>query len=224
MQVEIFNKINKILLENEKPSIEIDKLMKNEEFKNSDFSIVSKLKDIPQEKKFHPEGNVWNHTKMVIDVAARIKDFSNDSKKFMWSALLHDIGKIPTTKFIKGRYRSYEHDIEGAKMVYELLERYEDIRFVENVSEIVRFHMHHIYILKNLPFSNINKLLSSKNFDDIILLFICDKLGRGNQQIHENRNNINEVITILDILEKENNKKYYKLREDIIEIEKIILN
>ena len=81
MQVEIFNKINKILLENEKPSIEIDKLMKNEEFKNSDFSIVSKLKDIPQEKKFHPEGNVWNHTKMVIDVAARIKDFSNDSKK-----------------------------------------------------------------------------------------------------------------------------------------------
>ena len=109
-------------------------------------------------------------------------------------------------------------------MVYELLERYEDIRFVENVSEIVRFHMHHIYILKNLPFSNINKLLSSKNFDDIILLFICDKLGRGNQQMHENRNNINEVITILDILEKENNKKYYKLREDIIEIEKIILN
>ncbi|MBS6501670.1 MAG: HD domain-containing protein [Clostridium sp.] len=224
MQVEIFNKINKILLENEKPSIEIDKLMKNEEFKNSDFSIVSKLKDIPQEKKFHPEGNVWNHTKMVIDVAAGIKDFSNDSKKFMWSALLHDIGKIPTTKFIKGRYRSYEHDIEGAKMVYELLERYEDIRFVENVSEIVRFHMHHIYILKNLPFSNINKLLSSKNFDDIILLFICDKLGRENQQMHENRNNINEVITILDILEKENNKKYYKLREDIIEIEKIILN
>ena len=42
--------------------------------------------------------------------------------------------------------------------------------------------------------------------------------------MHENRNNINEVITILDILEKENNKKYYKLREDIIEIEKIILN
>ncbi|WP_291653618.1 HD domain-containing protein [Clostridium sp.] len=224
MQVEIFNRINKILLENDRPSIEIDKLMKNEEFRNSDFSIISKLKDIPQEKKFHPEGNVWNHTKMVIDVAAKIKCFSSDSKKFMWSALLHDIGKIPTTKFIKGRYRSYEHDVVGSKMVYELLEKYENIKFVEDVTEIVRFHMHHIYILKNLPFSNITKLLSSKNFDDIILLFICDKLGRGNQQVHENRNNINEVITILDILEKENNEKYYKLRDDIREIEKMILN
>ncbi|MCR1949681.1 HDIG domain-containing protein [Clostridium sp. DSM 100503] len=224
MQVEIFDEINKILIESDKPSIEIDKLMKSEEFKNSDFSIISKLKDIPQEKKFHPEGNVWNHTKMVIDVAAKIKGFSSDSRKFMWAALLHDIGKIPTTKFIKGRYRSYEHDIEGAKMAYELLEMYEEIRFVEDIREIVRFHMHHIYILKNLPFSNITKLLDSKNFNDIILLFICDKLGRGNQEIHENRKSIKEVITILDILEKESNKKYQDLRKNISEIEKIILS
>lgn len=224
MQEEIFEKINKILLENDKPSTEIDSLMKGEQFKNSDFSIIAKLKDIPQEKQFHPEGNVWNHTKMVIDVAAKIKSFSSDSKKFMWSALLHDIGKIPTTKFIKGRYRSYNHDVEGAKMTYELLEKYQDIRFVDDVTEIVRFHMHHIYILKNLPFSNITKLLSSNNFDDIILLFICDKLGRGNQDINENKKSLDEVIIILDILERENNKKHYNLREKISKIEKIILS
>lgn len=224
MQLEIFNKINNILLESDKPSIEIDKLMNSEEFKNSDFNIVSKLKDIPQEKKFHPEGNVWNHTKMVIDVASEIKSFSSNSKKFMWSALLHDIGKIPTTKFIKGRYRSYEHDIEGAKMVSELLKKYEDIRFVDDVTEIVRFHMHHIYILRNLPFSNIKKLLNSKNFDDIILLFICDKLGRGNQDSFEKKKNLNEVVTILDMLERENNNRHQELRKKISKIEKVILN
>ena len=220
----MFSKINDILINYEKPSIEIEKLFHKEEFKESSFNIISELEKIPQEKKFHPEGNVWNHTKMVVDVAAKINSFSSNAQIFMWAALLHDIGKITTTKFIKGRYRSYNHDKEGAHITYELLKVYENIDFTKRVTEIVRFHMHHIYIIKNLPFSDIEGLLNSENFNDIILLFICNKLGRGNQKLIENKNNINEIYTILDILEGKYNKNFKDLRNTIKKIEFDILN
>ncbi|GAA0763031.1 MULTISPECIES: HD domain-containing protein [Clostridium] len=220
----MFNKISNILINYEKPSIEIEKLFNKEDFKKSSFNIISELEKIPQEKKFHPEGNVWNHTKMVVDVAAKINSFSSNAQIFMWAALLHDIGKITTTKFIKGRYRSYDHDKEGANITYRLLELYENMDFTKRVTEIVRFHMHHIYIIKKLPFSDIEGLLNSENFNDIILLFICDKLGRGNQNLSENKNNINEVYTILDILDKKSNKNFEDLRNLINKIEFDILN
>lgn len=222
--MDIFDKITKALIDSDKPSIEIEELLANDDLKKSNFNIIAKLNNIPQEKKFHPEGNVWNHTKMVIDVAAKIKNFSSDGKLFMWAALLHDIGKIPTTKFIKGRYRSYNHDTEGASMAYKLIESYETDSFSNNVSEIIRFHMHHIYIINNLPFSNIEGLLKSKKFDDIILLFICDKLGRGNQEFDENKKNLNEVCTIVDILEKKSKKEYVDLRNKIKDIKRLLLS
>lgn len=222
--MEVFNEITKTLTFENKPSIGMEEILKKNNFRESDFNIIGKLNNIPQEKKFHPEGNVWNHTKMVIDLADKIKNFSNNEKVFMWAALLHDIGKITTTKFIKGRYRSYNHDTEGAKIVFELIKNYEEDSFAKEVSEIVRFHMHHIYILKNLPFSNIKALMESKNFDDIILLFICDKLGRGNQGFNENKKSLNEVCIILDMLEEESGKEYRYLRNKAEEIERLLLD
>ena len=47
----------------------------------------------PQRLDFHPEGNVMNHTLLVVDLAALCKDKTSWPLAFMWSALLHDIGK-----------------------------------------------------------------------------------------------------------------------------------
>lgn len=221
--LDIYNKIDNILLDSENPSIEIEKLMAEEDYNNGIFEIIAKLKDIPQDKEFHPEGNVWNHTKMVIDFAAKVRNFANNKDIFMWSALFHDIGKITTTKFIKGRYRSYNHDKEGEKITYNLLKNYISERKVNNISEIVGFHMHHIYILKDLPFSNIPKLAKSINYNDIILLFICDKLGRGNQDKEDKIRILNEVEDILDKLEREDSNINNSIKFKIEEIKNIII-
>ncbi|MGG7143723.1 HD domain-containing protein [Clostridium nigeriense] len=221
--MDTFNKINKILLDSENPSIEIEKLMKEEYYNNSIFEILTKLKDIPQDKKFHPEGNVWNHTKMVIDFAAKVRNYSNNKEMFMWSALFHDIGKITTTKFIKGRYRSYNHDTEGEKISYNLLKEYISDKEAINISETIKFHMHHIYILKDLPFSDISNLTKSNNYNDIILLFICDKLGRGKQNKEDKIRVLNEVKVILDKLERENSNINNDIKLKIEEIKNIII-
>ncbi|MBE6053033.1 MAG: HDIG domain-containing protein [Clostridium sartagoforme] len=221
--MDIFKKLNEILINEKIPSKEFEKLMVNNDFIESYFNIFNKLKDIPQDKKFHPEGNVWNHTKLVIDTAAKVKGFSRNSNRFMWAALFHDIGKIQTTKFIKGRYRSYNHDTVGEEVTYNILINYMNKDEAKEVAEIVRFHMHHIYILKDLPFSNISALTSSKNYHDIVLLFICDKLGRGNQNISEKKKALEEINKILDKLRKENSEINKEITKELGEIKEIII-
>ncbi|MDU5106244.1 HD domain-containing protein [Clostridium sp.] len=219
--MDVYNKLNKILIDEEKPSIQLEILMSKDIFKESEFNILNKLKNIPQDKKFHPEGNVWNHTKLVIDTAAKVKGFAINIEAFMWAALFHDIGKIETTKFIKGRYRSYNHDKVGKDITYKILSNYIDKEKVEKISEIVGFHMHHIYILKDLPFSDIPALINSSCYNDIILLFVCDKLGRGNQSLEEKEKALLEVNKILDKLCIENkliNKDIIKKIQQIKDI------
>ena len=223
MNLDIFKEFNSILINKEKPSIEIELLMNNADFKQSHLGILNKLKNVPQEKEFHPEGNVWNHTKLVIDNAAKVKSFSEDSNSFMWAALFHDIGKIETTKFIKGRYRSYNHDKVGKNVTKNILINYMDEEKANKIAEIVSFHMHHIYILKDLPFSNIPKLIKSKYYDDIIMLFICDKLGRGNNTYDEKEKALNEVNIILDKLQKEDNKINDSIMKKLKEIKNILI-
>ncbi|MBQ6820026.1 MAG: HDIG domain-containing protein [Clostridium sp.] len=201
--VDIFEEINSILISSNHPSKDIEKIMKKEEFILSEFNILNKLKDIPQEKKFHPEGNVWNHSKLVVDLAAKIKEIADNKKYFMWAALFHDIGKIETTEFVDGRYRSYNHDKVGKKVIYDILLKYMNDYEAKAIADIVGFHMHHIYVLNDLPFSNINALVNSKYYNDIIMMFTCDKLGRGNQNSIEWEKSFKDIYKIIDILDKE---------------------
>ena len=153
---------------------------------------------------------------MVIDAASIAKEFTLNKREFMWGALLHDVGKIKTTVKRKGKWTSYNHDIEGYKIVKELLiKETGDYDFIKKVSQLVRFHMHHIYILKNLPFSNIEELLKTNNVNDIVILFACDKLGRGNQNIEDKKKIFEEVLIIVDILEKKSGLKYDQVRRNI---------
>ena len=100
---EIFKNIENHLLQDMKPSEYLNWELKNESLNEYPFTMLSDLKNIEQNKQHHPEGNVWNHTMLVIDNAAGVKDKSEDKRVFMWAALLHDIGKAKTTKFVKGK-------------------------------------------------------------------------------------------------------------------------
>ena len=221
--MDIYNEINNILLNSDNPSIKIEKLMKEEDYNNSILEIISKLKEIPQDKKFHPEGNVWNHTKMVIDFAAKVRNFAVNKEVFMWSALLHDVGKITTTKFMKGRYRSYNHDTEGEKIADKLLTYY-DYKDEEKkkVLNLVKYHMHHLYIIKNLPFAKTNELVKEVDLNDMILMFVSDRLGRGQVKKEKKLNEIEDIEKVIKILEENYGLDLNEIKEKIQKIKKII--
>jgi tRNA nucleotidyltransferase (CCA-adding enzyme) len=78
-----------------------------------------------QEPEWHPEGDVWTHTLMVIDQARALNDDLDRPRRItvMLGALCHDLGKPATTAVIDGRIRSMEHEQAGVEPTLQLLDR-----------------------------------------------------------------------------------------------------
>jgi tRNA nucleotidyltransferase (CCA-adding enzyme) len=79
----------------------------------------------PQEPDWHPEGDVWVHTLMVIDEARRqIADLDRGRAiAVMLGAVCHDLGKPSTTAVIDGRIRSLGHEEAGVAPAAAVLDR-----------------------------------------------------------------------------------------------------
>jgi tRNA nucleotidyltransferase (CCA-adding enzyme) len=89
------------------------------------FPELQALVGCPQEPEWHPEGDVWVHTLMVIDEARkRIADVDRPRQiAIMLGAVCHDVGKPATTAVIDGRVRSLEHEPAGVAPAAALLDR-----------------------------------------------------------------------------------------------------
>lgn len=191
----IFKEINTHLLEDEKPSIFINEISYEEFFNEHPFNLLLKLKTTKQSPKHHPEGSVWNHTMLVIDTAASVKSKSKDPKVFMWAALLHDIGKTDTTKMRKGRITSYDHDKVGAELSEKFLKEFiNDLKFIKQVTLLVRWHMQILFVINNLPFADIEGMKQHTDINEIALLGLCDRLGRLGADRQQEEKNINKFI------------------------------
>jgi tRNA nucleotidyltransferase (CCA-adding enzyme) len=79
----------------------------------------------PQEPEWHPEGDVWIHTLMVIDEARRGNGDLTRPRlvTVMLGAVCHDLGKPATTAFVDGRIRSLDHEQAGVEPTEALLDR-----------------------------------------------------------------------------------------------------
>ncbi|WP_238948043.1 HDIG domain-containing metalloprotein [Clostridium sp. YIM B02569] len=178
---EIFLNIEERLISDDKPSMYLENALKNHNLDNYPFSMISDLRDVDQNPKFHPEGNVFVHTMMVIDQGAVNRERSRDKRVFMWALLLHDIGKKPTTKLRKGRLTSYNHDSVGAEMAREFLTYFNmEENFIDEVRGLVRWHMQSLFVTKDMKFQNIGDMLRDVDINEIFLVSLSDRLGRGN--------------------------------------------
>ena len=221
MEVNKLKEIQEKLLIYDKPSIYLEEI--KDSLKNTPLEVLINLEKIEQNKQYHPEGNVWNHLKQVVDTAAKIKDFANDKESFMLGALLHDLGKGTTTKKNKqGRLISYNHDTEGEKIADKLLTYYhykDDEK--QKVLKLVKYHMHHLYIIKNLPFAKTNELVKEVNLNDMILMFVSDRLGRGQVEKEKKLNEIEDIQKVINILEVNYDLELNEIREKVEKIKKL---
>ncbi|MEZ5418270.1 MAG: HD domain-containing protein [Vicinamibacterales bacterium] len=88
----------------------------------------------PQDPEWHPEGDVWTHTLMVIDEARRRNaDLGRPELAIvMLAAVCHDLGKPATTAMIDGRWRSPGHEAAGVAPATRLLDRF-NVRSMDGV-------------------------------------------------------------------------------------------
>jgi tRNA nucleotidyltransferase (CCA-adding enzyme) len=89
------------------------------------FPELDALVGCPQEPEWHPEGDVWVHTLMVVDQArTRIADLERPQQiAVMLGAVCHDFGKPATTAFLDGRIRSIDHEQAGVAPANSFLAR-----------------------------------------------------------------------------------------------------
>lgn len=217
----IYAEVEKALLKAEKPSIffeyarEIGILSKI-------FSPMDKLIGVEQEPKWHPEGDVWTHTMMVIDQAAKLREKSNYPIAYMLSAVCHDLGKITTTRHLNGKIVSYNHENELhlTKSFLKNITNNNDL--IHSVLILVKNHMRPNILAKNNSSDKaVRKLIvetSGKlvNIQDEILLAKADRTGRGSDDmqtyniddwwkeklatVNENKTTIKPLVTGEDLI------------------------
>ncbi|QUH27399.1 HD domain-containing protein [Vallitalea guaymasensis] len=223
--IELFEEFDVHLLNDKKPSEYFDGLLLHEKeyIDTYPLKILLDLKKVEQNPMYHPEGNVYNHTMEVVDRAAEIKELSKDKKVFMWAALLHDVGKITTTKIRKGRIISYDHDKHGEEIARNyLLTFMEDDLFVNEVVKLVRWHMQPLFVCKELPFSQVGKMINETSITEVALLSLCDRTGRGRISKDEKNKQMLFIIKFLTICRKKVNNKQEINRID--EIKSYLIN
>lgn len=205
---DIFDEMSMHLLEDEQPSLYFDETSKTSLFEQYPFKWLNKLKHTEQSPKHHPEGNVWNHTLLVLDEAARVKNASHDKKAFMWAALLHDIGKPDTTRNRKGRITAYDHDKAGAELAREFLLVFtDDASFIENVMELVRWHMQILFVVNDLPFADVESMKNRSDINEVALLGLCDRLGRTGANRSQEEDNIKLFLQKCNIDENDGDNR-----------------
>lgn len=122
--------VTKLFSEGRKPSIGL-KFAKEIGFIEKYWPELQALVGVPQEKKWHPEGDVWTHTLQVVDAAVDIanreisleKLNKKDKLILVLGALCHDFGKPSTTQFIEGSYKAHGHEPAGVTPTEAFLER-----------------------------------------------------------------------------------------------------
>jgi tRNA nucleotidyltransferase (CCA-adding enzyme) len=120
----IWGEIEKLLLRARRPSIGFALALALTVVERL-FPELDALVGCPQEPEWHPEGDVWVHTLLVIDGARqRIDDLDYPQQvTVMLGAVCHDLGKPPTTAFMDGRIRSLDHEEQGVAPARAFLDR-----------------------------------------------------------------------------------------------------
>jgi poly(A) polymerase len=123
---------------------------------------------VPQPEAFHPEGDVFEHTRLAM---AHLKV---PSVTLAMATLLHDIGKPPTFERARDRIRFSHHDEVGAALARTIMER---LRFsrreVDRVVALVGRHMVFKDVMQ-MRESKLRRLIASEEFPELLELHRAD--------------------------------------------------
>lgn len=164
------------------------KLIENKEYSSlrDRFSWVKDMEGVPQDVRYHAEGDVAIHTKMVVEDLCKMSDYQlldEQSKEILWAAaLMHDIEKRSTTVIEQdGSISSAGHAKKGAMTTRQILFREHNTPFQirEEIVGLVRHHGLPIWIFeKENPQKALLKASFEVNTHWVYMLAKADILGR----------------------------------------------
>ena len=152
------------------------------------FQELVALINTPQDPEWHPEGNVWNHTKHCCDALVNQPEWKSDASPedravWMFAVLLHDVGKPETTETVvrngKERTVSPGHDKVGAKRADRFFERLKAPHGIrDRVRPLISEHMIHVQTITNRAVRRLSKRLEPESIPSLCVVMTSDAMGR----------------------------------------------
>lgn len=159
------------------------------------FPELLSLKQIPQNKAYHAEGDVYRHTEMVCDALKNLPEWQDlphgEQELLFLAAAFHDIGKKTCTRWEGKSLVSPKHTVAGAKqfrqMAYRQAGRF-GLTFAQRewVANAIRFHGLPVWFWKKeRPDAALIKAAESIPLRLLYLLSKADVLGRLTEGANE---------------------------------------
>ncbi len=166
--------LTRLLCESPKPSAGLSLLLDTGLLKRL-LPEVAALRDTRQPPQFHPEGDVWTHTCLMLDALPAPR-----YPALAWSTLLHDIGKPvtfceePDPKTGEKRIRFPCHAPTGAAMAERILSRLKQpAALIDEVQSVVGDHMRFVEA-PNMRRAKLRRLLGSRHFPTLLEVMRVD--------------------------------------------------
>lgn len=108
--------------------------------------LIARMKETQQNPRYHAEGNVYNHTLLVLEkfyAHAYEFELSEEEKEILyWACVLHDIGKPEVTHLKNGRWVATGHEEAGVPIAREILLQHPEISDDQRkrILDLVRWH------------------------------------------------------------------------------------
>ena len=140
---------------------------------------IAAMHGVEQPPEFHPEGDVWKHTRLLLEKLDRA------TPTLALGALLHDVGKPPVFR-VADRIRFDGHVEKGVEMSRAILTRLRCSRETsEQVESLVAHHMH-FKDVSRMKESTLKRLMRLPRFDEHLELHRLDCLAsRGNLETYD---------------------------------------
>ncbi|NOR56073.1 MAG: HD domain-containing protein, partial [Sulfurovum sp.] len=182
----VYGEWKKLLLKSEKPSQGFE-LMRELGILEKYFPELYALIAVPQSPLWHPEGDVWIHTMMCVDVMTKLcrsgcpHPDNKQTLKFLFAMLCHDLGKaLSTTVDEDGIIRAIGHESSGLEptksLMYRLMDEHD---FIGTLLPLVEHHLKpsQFYAAQSKA-SAIRRLATKVNIEELVVVAKADFLGR----------------------------------------------
>ena len=205
----IMVEFNKIML-SEKPSVGL-KLLEETTLLEKILPELTALKGIDEiDGQLHKDN--FYHTLQVVDNIS----LNTDKLWLRWSALLHDIGKAPTKKFVEGiGWTFHGHEFLGSKIIKHIFKRLKlplgnDMKFVE---KMVKMHARPIALIDDgVTDSALRRLLfdAGEDLEDLFTLCKADITTKNEKKQERFKKNFEYVAVKIKEVEEKDQVRYFQ--------------
>ena len=138
----VYDELAKALLKARRPSVFFRVLLEMDHL-GEFFPELAACIGVPQNPVYHPEGDVFEHTMLVVDCAAALREQARYPLEFMLAALFHDLGKVVATEIRPdGKITAYGHEVLGLPDCERQLRRLTNqASVIKYVTNMARLHM-----------------------------------------------------------------------------------